>query len=122
MRRQRYWLPVVAIAVAGVAALAAFLSRQHPPVPGVRWGNVARIEVGMSRPEAEAVIGSPPQAIWPCDSIEWAPPGTDVSLMWSGPECDIWVYLDRSGVVIGRQGVGSPPASWYDRLLRRLGM
>ena len=35
-----------------------------------------------------------------------SPPGFDKVLMWSGMECDILVYLDRDGWVIGREGVG----------------
>jgi hypothetical protein len=126
MRSWRCWLPGIA-ALAGLAALCAYLSRPGPPGGGVTWANVERIEVGMTQPQVEAVVGRPAQTRWrgPLPITDNSPPGYHVVLLWSDMECDILVYLDRDGRVISREGVGSggsgPPA-WYDRLRKRVGL
>jgi hypothetical protein len=127
MRRRGYWLAGIAIVLAGLAVLCAYLSFPDPPGPGVTWANVERIEVGMTQPEVEAVVGRPPQTCsrGPGPISDNSPPGYHVVLFWSGMECDILVYLDRDGRVIGREGVGSAgsgPLAWYDRLRKRVGL
>ena len=119
MRRMR-WSVFGAIGLAGLTLVCAYLSRPYPE-PGVRWENIGRIEVGMTVAEVEAVIGCPPQSVWAGDPIERGPPGTHASLMWSDVECDIWVFVDREGWVIGREGVGRRPP-WYERLRQWLGL
>lgn len=125
---QRYWLIAIAIALAGsAAALCTYLSRPDPPGPGVTWANVERIDVGMTQPEVEAVVGRPPQASsrGPMPISNNSPPGYHVVLLWSDMECDILVYLDLDGRVISREGVGSGgsgPPTWYDRLRKRVGL
>jgi hypothetical protein len=122
-----YWIAGVLVGLACVVALFAYLSRPEPPGPGVTWANVERIKVGMTQSEVEAVVGRPPQT-WsrgPIPLTDRSPPQYDRVLLWSDMECDILVYLDRDGRVIGREGVGSvgsrPPA-WYDRLRKRVGL
>jgi hypothetical protein len=90
----------------------------------VTWANVMRIEVGMTQPEVEAVVGCQPQAWSPGPvPIGWnPPPGYRKVLLWSDAECYLLVYLDRDGRVIGRDGVRGWPPSWYDRLRPRLGL
>jgi len=68
------------------------------------------------------MIGSTPLTVWPDEAIERGPPGTYFALLWSGAECDIWVYVDRDGRVVGREGIGGRPPAWYDRLRQRLGV
>jgi len=80
-----------------------------------------RITDGMTRAEAIAVIGPEPQSERPGDAAGLGPPATRTSLMWSGEECEVRVILDGNGRVIGRQGVGSIPPSWFGRLRARLG-
>jgi hypothetical protein len=83
---------------------------------------VERITPGMTRPEVEAVIGRPPQTWWrgPQPITDNSPAVYHAVLMWSDTELDILVYLDTAGRVIGREGVGGPPPSWYDRVRQRL--
>jgi hypothetical protein len=85
---------------------------------------VGRIEIGMTQPEVEAVIGRPPQTWWrgPDPLTDNSPPDYHTVLLWSDTECDILVYLDRDGRGIGREGVGGRPPSWYDRVRQRLGL
>jgi hypothetical protein len=127
MGRRGYWLAGIALALVGLAVFCAFLSRPDPPVPGVTWANVNRINVGMTQAEVEAVVGRPPQTSsrGPIPITDNSPPGYVVVLLWSDMECDILVYLDRAGRVIGREGVGSGgsgPPTWHDRLRKRIGL
>jgi hypothetical protein len=123
LRRRSVLLPASAVTLAlGVAC--AYLGRPYPPGPGVRYANVERIELGMTRPEVEAIIGLPAQHQVGGDSGQFtpnAPADYHTALMWSDAECDIWVFLDRDGRVISREGVGGRPPSWLDRLQQRLG-
>jgi uncharacterized protein YuzE len=127
MRRRKYWISGAVIALAGFVALCVYLSRPYPPGPGVTWANVERIEVGMTQTEVETVVGRPPQT-WSPGSISVtanSPPGYHAVLLWSDMECDILVYLDENGRVIGREGVGSAgstQSAWYRRLRQRLGV
>jgi hypothetical protein len=124
MTRPRRWIVCGVIALAGLVTLCIYLSRAYLPKPGVTWGNVQRIEPGMTQPEVEAVLGRPPQT-WsrgPIPITDNSPPGYHTVLLWSDMQFDILVYLDGSGRVIGREGVGSCPLSWYDRLRHRLGL
>jgi hypothetical protein len=120
---RKYWITGAVISLAGIV-LCAFLSRPEPPGPGVTWANVKRIKVGMTQPEVEAVVGRPPQS-WsrgPQPLTGNSPPGYHRALLWSDMECDILVYLDRQGRVVGREGVRSTPPTWYDRLRKRVGL
>jgi hypothetical protein len=127
MRRRAYWIAGVVIALAGLMALCAYLGRPYPPGPGVTWANVERIEVGMTQSEVEAVVGRSPHT-WSRGSMpitDTSPPRYHKVLLWSDMECDILVYLDRDGRVIGREGVGSVgtrPPTWHDRLRKRVGL
>ena len=51
-----YWT-VAGFVLLGLAALCAYLGRPFPPEPGIRWENVERIQIGMTRAEVEEVIG-----------------------------------------------------------------
>jgi len=110
------------VALLGIVLLALYLGRPYPPGSGIHWSNLERIDNGMSAAEAVAMIGFPPQSEWGGDPIGLGPPATQRTLMWSGDECDIWVFLDEKDQVIGRQGVGSFPPSWFGRILNRLGL
>jgi hypothetical protein len=110
------------VGLTGLVLLATYLGRPYPPGSGVHGSNLDRIADGMSRPEAVAVIGLPPQGERPGHPAEFGPPATRTTLTWSGDECDIWVFLDGDGRVIGRQGVGPFPPSWLGRLRARLGL
>jgi hypothetical protein len=120
---KRNWRVVVeVIGLVGLVLVALYLGRQYPPGSGIHWSNLERIDNGMSRAEAVAMIGFPPQTEWPGDPIGLGPPATQTTLMWSGDECDIWVFLDGNDRVIGRQGIGNFPPSWFDRIRNRLGL
>jgi hypothetical protein len=124
MARRHYWIAGTLITLAGFVALGAYLVRPDPPKSGVIWANVERIEIGMTQAEVEAVVGRPPQT-WtrgPTPISENSPAGYHTVLLWSDTECDILVYLDAHGRVIGREGVGGARPSWFDRLRRRLGL
>jgi hypothetical protein len=110
------------VGLSGLVLVAAYLGCPDPPGPGIRWANVDRIAEGMSRAEAVAVIGFPPQTEWRGDPVDLGPPATQTSLMWSDVECDIWVFLDSDDRVVGRLGVGRPPPSWFGRIRSRLGI
>jgi hypothetical protein len=120
-------MAAIVVVVASLVALCAVLARPYPPVPGVTWANLERIEVGMTEAQAEAVIGCQPMGRSRGGPAigDHSPPGYHTALLWSNTECDILVYLDRAGRVIGREGVGSggsAPPTWYDRLRKRLGL
>jgi hypothetical protein len=102
--------------------VATYLGRPYPPGSGIHWSNLERIADGMSRAEAVAVIGLPPQTEQPGQPEGLGPPATRTTLKWSGDECDIWVFLDGDGRVIGRQGIGEFPPSWVGRIRHRLGL
>jgi len=110
------------IGLLGLVLVALYLGRPYPPGSGIHWSNLARIDDGMSRAEAVAMVGVPPQSEWPGDPAGVGPPATVTSLMWSSDECDIWVFLDDKDRVIGRHGVGSFPPSWFGRFRSRLGL
>jgi hypothetical protein len=77
----------------------------------------------MTRAQAIAALGCPPQIDQAGNPMsEFGPADACWTMMWSGVECDIWVYLDGDGRVIGRQGFGPPPPSWSRRLRARLGL
>jgi hypothetical protein len=127
MGRPRYWFLGAIFALVGFAVLCAYLGRPNPPGPGVTWANVERIDVGMTEQEVEAIVGRPPQT-WshgPMPLSDNSPVGYHRVLLWSYMECDILVYLNREGRVIGREGVGSvgsTPPTWCDRLRKRVGL
>jgi len=110
------------VGLAVLVLLATYLGRPYPPGSGIHWSNLDRIDNGMSRAEAVAMIGLPPQNEQPGDPSGRGPPATRTTLMWSGEECDIWVFLDGDGRVVGRQGIGSFPPSWLGRIQSRLGL
>lgn len=56
MDNRVYWT-VAGFVLLGLAALCAYLGRPFPPEPGIRWENVERIQIGMTRAEVEEVIG-----------------------------------------------------------------
>jgi hypothetical protein len=121
MMRKRY-IVAEAVCLSGLLLAATYLGRPYPPGSGVHWSNLDRIDNGMSRAEAVAMIGYAPQNEQPGDPVGLGPPATRTTLMWSGEECDVWVFLDGDGRVIGRQGVGSFPPSWLGRIRNRLGL
>ena len=125
MRRRNLRLLGVVILV-GLVALCAYLARPYPPVSGVSYANVERIKPGMSRAEVIAILGIEPQQELHGREGQITPntlPEYHKALMWSDAECDIWVYLDREGKVIAREGVGGRGSpTWFDRLRRRLGV
>jgi hypothetical protein len=121
MSHKRY-TAIQAVGLIGLVLVAAYLGRPYPPGSGVHWANLDRITDGMSRAEAVAMIGRPPQTEQPGDPSGHGPPTTRTTLKWSGDECDIWVFLDGDGRVIGRQGIGSFPPSWLERIQARLGL
>src|SRR4051812_34315004 len=108
MMRKR-WIIAEAAVLSGLVFAVAYLGRPYPPGSGVHWANVDRVADGMSRAEAIAVIGLDPQSEQPGAPAGLGPPATRTTLQWSGDECDIWVFLDGDGRVIGRQGVGPFP-------------
>ena len=123
MRMRHYWLTGLVVALVAFVSSCPYLVRSYPEEPGVRWANVRRIEVGMTQAEVEVITGRPPQTRW-CGSepiTDNSPPRYQMGLMWSDTECDILVYLDRNGRVIGREGVGGRAQSWYSRLRKGLG-
>jgi len=111
-----------AVGLIGLAVLLAYLGRSYSPAPGGQWANVDRVAIGMTEAEAVAAIGIPPQSEFPGDPIENGPADTQRSLLWSGAECDLWVFLDGNGRVVGRRAIGSPPPSWLGRVRSRLGL
>ena len=111
-----------AVGLSGLLLVAVYLGRPYPPGSGVHWSNLDRIDDGMARAEAVAMIGVPPKSEQPGDPTGLGPPATRTTLMWSGDECDIWVFLDGDGRVIGRQGMGEFPPSWLGRIRNRLGL
>lgn len=119
-QKRQFVVKVIGLCVLALAVV--YLGRPYPPGSGVHWSNLFRIENGMSRAEAVAMIGLPPQSEQPGDPSGRGPPATRTTLMWSSDECDIWVYLDGDGQVIGRQGVGSFPPTWLGRIWSRLGL
>ena len=110
------------VGLLGLVLVATYLGRPYPPGSGVHWSTLGRIDNGMSRAEAVAVIGLPPQSEQPGHPVEFGPPAARTTLAWSGDECDSWVFLDGDGRVIGRQGVGPFPPSWFGRIRARLGL
>jgi len=122
MRRRTYLIAGVMVALAGYVTGYVYFSR---PGPGVTWANVERIQVGMTQPEVEAVVGWPPQTSWGCRNCpitDNSPPEFDTVLLWSDMECDILVYLNEDGRVVAREGVGSKPPTWHQRLRKRMGL
>jgi hypothetical protein len=111
-----------AVGLIGLAVLLAYLGRPYPPAPGGWWTSVDRVAIGMTEAEAVAAVGMPPQSEFPGDPIEIGSSDTRRSLLWSGAECDVWVFLDGNGRVVGRRGIGSPPPSWLGRVRTRLGL
>jgi len=86
----------------------------------------AHASLKASRPALVIATVDPPRldAIALCRSVRESTgtPATRTTLMWSGDECDIWVFLDGDGRVIGRQGMGEFPPSWLGRIRNRLGL
>jgi hypothetical protein len=120
---KRNWRIIVeVIGLLGLVLVALYLGRPYPPGSGIHWSNLFRIDEGMSRAEAVAMIGLTPQLEQRGDPSGLGPPATHRTLMWSGDECDIWVFLDSNDRVIGRQGVGNFPPSWFGRIRNRLGL
>jgi hypothetical protein len=119
---QKKYIVAEAVCLSGLLLAAAYLGRPYPPGSGVHWSNLDRIANGMSRAEAVAMIGDPPQNEQPGDPSGRGPATTRTTLMWSGDECDIWVFLDGDGRVVGRQGIGGFPPSWLGRIQNRLGL
>jgi len=107
MRSRNCLLLVLAL----VCAAAAWLLFHHfSPQPGITLRNLQRIESGMSREEAEAIIGSSPSVQDPDPFLDegLAPPGCHRVLFWSGKELDIFVFLDRNERVIVAQELKWP--------------
>ena len=128
MRKWWYWIAGVVIALVGLATFCAYLSRPSPLRPGVTWANVERIKVGMTQRQVAAIMGRLAQ-LRVSGSMRIKdtpnPPKCHTILWWSDMECDILVYLDRDGRVIGREGIGSDgnrPPTWYNQIRKSVGL
>jgi hypothetical protein len=97
----------------GVLVLGAFLltqwfrAAQPEPPPGLHEANVARIRLGMTRQEVEAILGTPRQP--PPNPITWAwswTPGPEDrgASVWESP--DGWTVVEFQNERVSE--VGSP--------------
>ena len=63
MLKNKRTLMVAAVAVVGCAGLVVLTIL--PSLPGIGRANFARIEIGMTQPEVEELLGGPPSVIAP---------------------------------------------------------
>ncbi len=93
---------IVGFLLSGLAILCVSVGRPDPPrEPRIRH-KAERIQIGMTQTEVEDVIGIRTYA-WapgPAPITEDSPPRFRKVLLWSG-DCDLLVYLDENGRVIG---------------------
>jgi hypothetical protein len=112
-------------ALLGAGVLVVYLMRPSPPppVPGVTWDNVGRIQPGMTQTEVQAVLGRPPdwEGRWAVPAPHAGPEGTATTQLWEGSP-NIAVHSDGGGRVLGLSAIGAPPPTWVDRVKERLGL
>src|SRR5262245_1951927 len=56
--KRKWWLAVVVLMIVA-AILAVLIPALMPPAPGVTYANYGRLEKGMTRDEAAAILGRP---------------------------------------------------------------
>jgi hypothetical protein len=106
--------------------LFLWLIRPESPRPGIIPENVERVTPGMKADEAEQLLGLkyPPRmrAAAARDAGLTVPERTVWATLYSGKECDIWVFLDATDTVLGCEGVGERChlPGWQLRFTRRL--
>ena len=117
MGKWKHFLLVIGVlSLLGVPCF--FLVRPAPRQPGISWGNLWRIQAGMSRKQVEELLGGLPQTevngSVPISNT--SPAAYHMALLWSGAELDVWVYLNAEGRVMSREGIGSFQPSLLERL------
>jgi hypothetical protein len=120
--RKHKWKLLGLLAPGLALAAGAFVAWPQPIVPGVTQENFDRVEVGMSGPEVEALLGEP-------DAIAWAPSVSSTLYL------EVWLYMggDRvsfderqrvsrkeSDDLLVRDAPSDNPLVWAKRQWRRL--
>ena len=117
-RKRVRWL-VALLLILGIALVLFWWFYLRPPF-GITQRSFAKIQVGMSLEEVEAIIGRPPSRV---DEYPGPTRGTTVSLLhWFGSETTIKVILDETGVVLTKECDGEESNGFLSRLLQMLGL
>lgn len=87
------------------------------PTPGVTRRNYDRIQVGMTEPEVEALMGGPAGLSTNRPFIYWLD-DPQFTRKWLGDEACITVELGHDYEVVGKEFVALPPEPFLNRIHR----
>jgi hypothetical protein len=99
-KRHTLFVAIGVLALVAVCTGAILFLQRQPVAPGITRENSESIGVGKSAEAVEAILGSPPQAVFnkrkQIPDLPGMPGDFAYCAVWSGAEADVWVFFDAS--------------------------